>query len=346
MRIRLENLDIKSLEEFFKDLGEGPYRARQLFRWFYQARVSSFGPMTDLSKGLREKLTRISGFSRYAPVTERISSDGTRKYLFRFDDGRMVESVLIFHEGRTTACLSSQVGCQLGCVFCRTASLGFTRNLTPGEIVGQFLGMEEKSGQKITNAVFMGMGEPFLNYDNVRKAVRILASHYGIALPLRKITISTAGLVPQIKRFVKDNQAEGSWPNLAVSLNAVTNQLRDTLMPINRKYPLEQLLEALHCFPGQRRKTIMFEYILFDRLNDGEGDALKLAAMAKGISRRLNLIPYHADPRGSLRQSPEKKIDRFRAILARQHRLTPIIRESRGADIEAACGQLRAEYQP
>ncbi len=270
-------------------------------------------------------------------VREEVSSDGTRKFLFQAADGNLMESVLIFNQNRVTACVSSQVGCALGCKFCLTGRGGIVRNLETGEIVDQFLGMEEILGSSITNVVFMGMGEPLNNYDNLVSSIRILTNDKGIGFPLRRITVSTAGIIPAIKRL----GTEDFKVNLAVSLNAADDKTRSSLMPINKKYSMKKLIKAALDYISAHRKWVIFEYILIKDVNDRDEDAINLVKLIGKGQAKINLIQYNPHPECSLEKPEPERVKAFQEILL-SHHMTALLRKSKGCDINAACGQLRA----
>jgi 23S rRNA (adenine2503-C2)-methyltransferase len=334
----LKDLSLEELEALIAGLGKEHYRARQIMRWLYRHGASSLEEMTDLAKELRAELGRTARISSPQPLAVERSPDGTRKYLFDLGDGNQVESVLIPDDGRLTLCISTQAGCAMGCRFCLTGMGGLARDLTSGEILDQILGVARELGgaERITNCVLMGMGEPLANYAMVKKALEIMASDLGFGLSRRRITLSTAGLIPQMKRLF----AEGVPCRLAVSLNAATQRVRAHLMPIARRYPLGALLAACRELPLPPRERITFEYVLIQGVNDGEGDARRLTQVLRGIRCKMNLIPFNECPGIPFCRPREKAILLFQKILMEAGYLT-IIRESRGGAISAACGQLR-----
>lgn len=337
----IKNLSKEQLGAWLEANGVKPYRAGQIFKWVFSHQVDQFNSMTNLGQELREKLSVHFVISRLK--TERIetSRDGSNKYLFTLADGNHVETVLIPEKNHFTLCISTQVGCAMGCRFCLTARDGFIRNLSPGEIVSQVRDILKHTGTRpLSNIVLMGMGEPLANYANVVQAIRILTDRdFGLEFSTRKVTLSTAGLVPELLQLGKDVTI-----NLAISLNATDNETRNQLMPINRKYPLESLLEACRQYPLAPRKRITFEYILIQGINDSPEDALRLSKLLRPIRSKVNLIPFNEHP-GSLFQRPdEKSIQKFQDILI-QHHYTAMVRNSKGQDISAACGQLRASHE-
>ncbi|MCI5065463.1 23S rRNA (adenine(2503)-C(2))-methyltransferase RlmN [bacterium] len=334
------------LEEVLtQELGMPRYRADQLFRWVYHRGVCNPEQMTDIGKRDRERLRGVFSFPDLTPAHRAISSDGTRKYLFAVSSGNeegegdRVESVMIKQPARMTLCVSSQVGCALGCTFCQTGTMGLTRHLTEAEILTQVFGVvrdaEENFGDMFSNMVFMGMGEPFHNYDGVTRAISLLNDPHGLALAPRKITVSTAGLVPAIRRFFE----EGVGANLAVSLNATTNEVRDAIMPINKRYPLEELLGTLRALQLPRRKKITIEYVLLRGVNDSEGDLQRLPKLLRGIPAKVNLIPYNFNDGLGFHPPAEDTLRRWQSELQRQG-VVVTVRWSKGRDIDAACGQL------
>jgi len=335
-RINISDLSLEEIEVFISRLGKERYRARQIMKWLYSSGAQSFEEMTTLSKGVRNQLNELACIG--LPVIEKIqiSADGTKKILFRLEDNLLIESVLIPGKNHWTACISTQVGCRMGCRFCLTARQGFRRNLKPSEITGQLtmLLFSLPEGPNIQSIVLMGMGEPLANYKNILKALGILTSDYGFGLSNRKITLSTCGIVPMIHQLGRD-----ICINLAVSLNAPNNSIRDQLMPINWKYPLEDLLSACRTYPMPGRRMLTFEYILIDNVNASPAHAEMLCRLLKGIRCKLNLIRFNEFPGSSFKTPSEDTVLAFQQILVKNH-YTAIIRASRGRDILAACGQL------
>ncbi len=316
------------------------YRAGQVFEWIYKRHARSFDEMTNIQKSERGLLA--DGF--YIPSPEILkaeaSSDGTQKFLFGLEDGHTIESVLIPDEDRRTLCISSQVGCGQACRFCLTGKGGFTRNLKAHEIADQALEvsdiLKQEGRQGISNLVLMGMGEPLANFDEVVKALRIITSDKGLGFSPRRVTLSTAGLVPEIEKLGKS----GMKVNLAVSLNATTDEVRGKIMPVNRRYPLKELLAACKRYPLEPRRRITFEYVLLKGVNDSEEDALRLTKLLRGIRCKVNLIPLNPFPGSEFGRPDDAAVRRFQKILVDHHYTAPV-RESRGRDISAACGQLR-----
>lgn len=340
-----KNFTLEQLVDYTRELGLSAFRGRQIFSWLYRPGITAFSQMTDLNKELRQKLTELAEISRLQIARREVSEDGTIKFAFRLEDGEIIESVLIPEEERNTLCVSSQVGCAMDCKFCLTGTMGLKRNLSPAEIVNQICAVIEEipaemcsSGDKkngcINNLVFMGMGEPLANFDNLLTALDIIMDQRGLDFSGRKITVSTCGLVPRMKEL-----GEKAPVNLAVSLHSVNNTVRDQLMPINRKYPVETLLQACRDFPLPKRRMIMFEYIMIKGLNDSDQDARELVAKIKGIRCKINLLPYNECDGTDYECPSRERTEAFQQIL-RKADYTVFIRSSRGSDISAACGQL------
>ncbi len=347
-KIDLKGLSLGEMERRVADHGEPAYRGRQLFHWIYACDAHTFAEMTDLPVTLRARLAEHTWISALTLLAKEISRDGTRKYLFGCTDGRQIETVLIPalspvegpDEGRLTACLSTQVGCALACAFCLTGKMGFVRHLQPGEIVDQVLALRRdlQPGERIGNLVLMGMGEPLHNYDATVKALTILSHSMGLAYPPRRITLSTVGLVPEIARLGQS----GLGVNLAVSLHAATDELRDRLVPINRRYPLKDLMAALRSYPLPPRRRITFEYVLIDGVNDRSEDARELVKLLRGLRCKVNLLPLNEAPAIPFRRPSQERVETFQRIL-KSGGILATIRESRGLDISAACGLLATE---
>jgi 23S rRNA (adenine2503-C2)-methyltransferase len=332
----LVGMDRAELEGLARGAGEPAYRGRQLYEAIYARRVREFGRLTDLNKNFREILARQAAI-RW-PAIERAfpSRDGSVRTLLTLEDGEKVEAVSMPGERRTTFCISSQAGCAVDCKFCFTGLLGLQRNLTAGEMAGQVLALLEAGKvQGRANVVFMGMGEPLLNYLEVVKAVRILADSRGVGIPARRITVSTAGIVPRIYDFAR----ESVRPRLAVSLNASSEEQRAALMPLNRKYPLSELMKACREYPLRGREKMTFEYVLLAGVNDSDGDAERVAGLVRGMDAKLNLIPYNAGAGLPYRTPPLERVLAFQEVLRRRH-VPAFIRISRGQDVMGACGQL------
>jgi len=340
------NLVGKTLEELatlMAGMGEPHYRARQLYASIYRRRLTEWDRFTDLSLAFRERLRQDHVLAYPEPDAVFISEDGTRRYLLAVEHGHRIEAVYIPESERDTICISTQVGCAVECLFCVTGRLPLRRNLDAGEIVGQVLALQadRKLSRRRLNIVIMGMGEPLNNYDNVMKALRLLTDPQGMALPPRRITLSTAGVVPQLQRLAQ----EPVVPNLAVSLSATTDEVRDLLIPINRKWKIPALLEACRSFPLHRRRRITFEYVLIAGVNDSEDDARRLVLLLRGLRKKVNLIPLNADPWVPLQPPEEPVILAFQKILTGCG-VTAHIRNPRGNDISAACGMLAARGTP
>jgi len=346
-KTNLLDLDRKGLEAFFADLGEKPFRASQVMKWIYHAGVTDFDAMSNLSKALRARLHALAELRLPEVVLDQASRDGSHKWLLRLADGNCIETVFIPEKGRGTLCVSSQVGCGLNCTFCSTARQGFNRNLTTAEIVGQVLtaslslGIPENQGDRpITNVVLMGMGEPLLNFDAVVPAMSLMMEDNGFGISKRRVTLSTSGLVPAM-----DQLRETIGVSLAVSLHATTDAVRDELVPINKKYPIAELLEACRRYvvtaPHGR---ITFEYVMLDGVNDSAEDARRLARLLRDVPSKINLIPFNPFAGAGYRRSPDAAIERFRDILIKAG-YTTILRKTRGDDIDAACGQLAGRVQ-
>lgn len=345
-KVELLGLTAEELRDFMLALGEKPYRARQLYDAINRRRITSFDQMTDLPKTLRRILEERAVVTRTIVESVFLSSDSTRRFLLKLGDGREVESVFMPEERRDTICISSQVGCPLACDFCMTGVVGLKRNMTAGEIISQVVivlnevygaGVEPPHG---TNIVMMGMGEPLLNYDNVMKAIRIFADEEGLAISARRVTLSTAGIVPRIYDLAK----EEARPRLAISLTAATDELRNRLFPINRKYPLAELMEACRNFPVGERERLTFEYVMIAEINDSDRHARQLVRLLSNIKAKVNLIPHNPAPELPYLSSPMERILSFQKILT-EAGLPSFIRRPRGQDISAACGQLAARHQ-
>ncbi len=341
--IDIKSLNRKELETWIQQKGYEPYRGRQIWHWILKKAVPSFEQMSNLPKKLRNLLKEEAVLNPLELVKVLESKeDHTKKYLFRLRDGYYIESVLIpeLEKDYFTICVSSQAGCAMGCKFCLTAKQGFKRNLRTSEIVEQVVQVKRDMSKpsKLRNIVFMGMGEPLANYDSVIKAIEILIDPYGMNFSHRRVTVSTCGIVPKIESLGKDCTV-----NLAVSLNATTDEVRSFLMPINKKYPLKELISACKKFPLPNRRRITFEYVLIKGINDSEEDAIRLINLLRGIKAKINLIPLNP-AKGLEFSSPSwDQILRFQKILIDKN-LTAIIRKSRGKDILAACGQLSGSY--
>lgn len=339
-KIYLKRHTISGLSSYLAGLGLKSYRPSQATRWLYQKGAVSFFEMTDLSKDEREMLDREAYIGHIEIVKSKGSIDGTQKFLFKLEDGNLIESVLIPDEDRLAYCVSTQVGCSMGCRFCLTGMSGLQRNLYLDEIVDQIIYVRGilPEDVRLTNIVMMGMGEPLANAENLLKAIDIITHKDGLAISPRRITISTAGIIPGIEELGRQK----SHVNLAVSLNSTTDEQRSYLMPVNRRYPLQDLILALRRYPLPPRRRITFEYILLKGINDSPEDAIRLAGLVRGIRCKINLIPFNSYPGAIFEMPDEEAILRFQQILINRH-LTAFIRKSRGGEISAACGQLGAE---
>lgn len=341
-RTSLPDLTYEQLREFLTSWGEPPYRVDQIWRWLYHSLATDFQEMTNLPKELRERLAEVADLATMKPLEERVSADGsTRKVLFALRDDQTIEGVLMHYERRHTACISTQVGCPFGCVFCATGQSGFVRNLTAGEIVEQvlfFARFLRAKGQKLTNVVFMGMGEPLANYEATWQAIQTLNHGDGFNLGARRMTISTVGLVPGIRRLAEERLQIG----LAISLHAPTDELRNKLVPINRRYPLAQLMAACRHYVERTGRRISFEYALIHGVNDSPEQARQLARLLDGLLCHVNLIPLNPIPESPHRPSSRDRILAFQAELNRL-KVPNTLRVERGVDIQAGCGQLRSQ---
>ena len=335
----IKELTIDQLVLWLENKDLEPYRAVQILKWIYLRQADTFDIMTDVGKEIRELLSRHFSIARLEKARIETSQDGSKKYLFKLNDGKYVESVLIPEKDHYTLCISSQVGCAQGCRFCLTARGGFVRNLTRGEIINQVRDVSKclDDSKRLTNIVLMGMGEPLANYSNVVSAVNTITdSDTGLGFSSRRLTISTAGLTPKLSDLGRDTTV-----NLAISLNATDNKSRNMLMPINRKYPLEKLLDACAEYPLKPRRKITFEYILIKGVNDSIKDAKRLVKLLRPIRAKINLIPFNAYEGSEFNRPEESVILSFKEILNKNN-YTAIIRHSKGQDISAACGQLSA----
>ncbi|MCK6428813.1 MAG: 23S rRNA (adenine(2503)-C(2))-methyltransferase RlmN [Burkholderiaceae bacterium] len=348
--VNLLDLDAAGLAAFVESLGEKPFRARQLLRWIHRRGASRFDAMTDLAKSLRGKLAERATIAAPAVVRDSTSADGTRKWLLDVGQGNAIETVFIPEDDRGTLCVSTQAGCAVNCMFCSTGRQGFNRNLATGEIVGQLwwaehalraaLGLTAENERVISNVVLMGMGEPLQNYEAVVPALRLMLDDNAYGLSRRRVTVSTSGMVPQIDRLAADCPVA-----LAVSLHAPNDRLRDELVPLNRKYPLRELLAACRRYlRSAPRDFITFEYVMLEGVNDGDAHARELIALTADVPCKFNLIPFNPFPGSALRRSPAERIRAFAQILTDAGIVTTT-RKTRGDDIDAACGQLAGEVQ-
>ncbi len=342
----IKSLPLEAISLLMRELGQPDYRARQLADWLYRKRVRSFEEMTDLPRDLREQIA--ARFSLAPPEMVRVlgSADTTRKYLFRLGDGSLIESVLIpaspalygERSDRRTICISTQVGCAYGCRFCASGLDGFSRNLTPGEIVDQFIEVERASGDRIDNIVFMGMGEPLANFAHLMTALQIINSPWGLEVGARHITVSTSGLAPQI-RLLADQPLQ---IRLAISLHGATDEVRNRIMPVNRKYNLATLLEACAHYTSRKKQRLTFEFILIEGINDSDEQATLLGRLARGLKAKVNLIPYNSVEGLEWSRPSRARQERFLALTKAEGAVATLRRE-KGHDIEAACGQLRLQ---
>ena len=338
-KIKMKNIKNYNLEELKQELislGEKPFRAEQIFNWLYKEKVKEFDEMTNLSLELREKLKQNYTMCNFNILKKQESSDGTKKYLFDVLDGNAIETVLMqYHHGKTI-CVSSQIGCKMGCKFCASTGIAFIRNLTTGEIVEQVLAVEQDIGEAVSNIVFMGIGEPFDNYENVMKAVRLINHPKGLNIGARHISISTSGVVPRIYDFAN----EDLQCTLSISLHATNNEKRSQMMPVNNAYPIEELMKACRDYIAKTNKRISFEYALAKDNNDNLQDAKELVKLLKGMICHVNLIPINPIKNGKFAKSSNENIIKFRDYL-NEHGIVATIRRELGSDIDAACGQLR-----
>jgi len=339
-KVDLKNLSPSELEDFIASFGKERYRSIQILRWLYQRSVHSLDEMTNLSKKFRQAMEQVSFISILLPLLVEESSDGTKKFLFQLEDGNRIESVLIPDKKRLTLCLSTQVGCAMGCRFCLTGKKGLKRNLTTAEIVNQILAVRETLPEKtsITNIVLMGMGEPLANYQNTLKAIELMAHPEAFKFSSRRVTLSTVGLLPELEQLAREKVRF----RLAISLNASDEETRGHLMPINRRHPLKRILEVCRKFPLQPRARITFEYVMLQGENDSLEDAKRLLKMLKGIPSKVNLIPLNEALGIPFEKPSEERVKQFQEILI-EGGITTIVRASKGTDISAACGQLQGK---
>jgi len=332
----IKDYNLDKLKEEMVSIGEKTYRAEQIFKWIYVDRVSSFKEMTNLSNELREKLEQNYSFHNFKILKKQESSDGTKKYLLDVLDGNAIETVLMKYHHGNTICVSSQIGCKMGCKFCASTGIKFVRNLSSGEIVEQILTVEKDSGEKISNIVFMGIGEPLDNYDNVIGAIRIINNPKGLNIGARHISVSTSGLVPKIYDLAKEN----IQCTLSISLHATNNQKRSEMMPVNKRYNIEELIKACKDYIKITNRRISFEYALAKDNNDNLEDAKELVHLLRGMNCHVNLIPINKIENGSYVKSSNENIIKFRDYL-NNNGIVATIRRELGSDIDAACGQLR-----
>lgn len=329
---------LEGLTEYFKTINQKPFRAKQVFSWLYQKQVQNFSDMSDLAKDLREHLEETFVIDVVTMKEKQVSKDGTIKYLFALADDSLIETVLMQHEYGKSLCVTSQVGCNMQCRFCASGLLKRQRNLSAGEIVGQIMKVQQDLQERISHVVVMGTGEPFDNYDQVMEFVRIINHPHGLAIGARHITISTCGLIPKILKYSK----EGLQTNLAISLHAPNDMIRDELMPINKVYPMDDLREALKQYIEATNRRITFEYILLDGINDSLVCARQLSHYVKGLNAYVNLIPYNSVDEHGYQPSSKETIEAFKNELLRL-KINVTVRKEHGRDIDGACGQLRAK---
>ncbi len=342
----IASLTLEEVEAWLREAGEPAYRAGQVLEWLYRKRAGSFAQMSNLPAPLRARLEVAFGFESLETVRKQGSRDTTQKFLFRLGDGSLIESVLIpaspalygERSDRRTLCISSQVGCAYGCKFCASGLDGFARHLHAGEIVGQFLKVEELSGERINNIVFMGMGEPLSNYDNVLRAINLLNAPWGIGLGARHMTVSTSGLAPQIRKLAE----QPLQIRLALSLHGATDEVRQQIMPVNRKYPLAELIPACEYYVSRKKQRMTFEFILIEGINDSLEQAAELARLAERLEAKVNCIPYNTVEGLPWKRPSLRRQDAFMAVLNRAG-ISATLRREKGHDIEAACGQLRLQ---
>ena len=327
---------LSDLEDYFLNLGEKKFKARQIYEWIYDKKVYDFKHMTNIKRGLQEKLSEDFNFN-FIKIEKKQTSDLTNKYLFKLIDGNFIEAVLMRHDYGISVCVSSQVGCNMGCKFCQSGKLKKKRNLDAYEMVEQILIIEDDIKERIDSVVIMGIGEPFDNYDNVMNFIRIINEPLGLAIGARHITVSTCGLIPKIIDFMN----EGIQVNLAISLHAPNNEIRDKLMPVNKAYNIEKLIDTLKCYIAKTNRRVTIEYVMLKYINDSEYCALELAKLLKGMNVYVNLIPYN-ETDSEFKKSDKNTIMSFYNVL-KKNGINTTIRKEFGGNIDAACGQLRAK---
>lgn len=345
-KINLLDFSRADMETFFVEHGEKAFRASQVIQWIHQHGVTDFEQMSNISKALRARLAEIAEIRLPEVIVDQASIDGTHKWLLRLDSGNSIETVFIPEGSRGTLCVSSQIGCALDCSFCSTGKQGFNRNLTTGEIISQVLvankamGIDKQGERVVTNVVMMGMGEPLLNFDSVVRAMDIMQDDFAYGISKRRVTLSTAGVVPGLDRL-----REVSDVSLALSLHAPNDRLRDELVPLNKKYPIKEVLAACNRYmDGKNRRRVTIEYVMLDGVNDSDADARELARVLKNVPSKVNLIPFNPFPESQYKRSSAKRIARFGDILI-QAGLVTMTRKTRGDDIDAACGQLAGKVK-
>ena len=332
----IKDYNIDELKDELQNMGEKPFRAEQIFKWLFQDKVKSFDEMTNLSLELREKLKQNYTICNFNILQKQESKDGTIKYLFDVLDGNAIETVLMNYHHGYSICVSSQIGCKMGCKFCASTGINFIRNLTSGEIVEQILAVEQDTGVRVSNVVFMGIGEPLDNYDNVVNAIHIINNPKGLNIGARHISVSTSGLVPKIYRLADEN----IQCTLSISLHATNNEKRSSMMPVNNSYPIQELIKACKDYIKKTNRRISFEYALAKDNNDNLDDAKELVNLLKGMLCHVNLIPINKIENGEYSKSSNENIMKFRDYL-NDHGIVATIRRELGSDIDAACGQLR-----
>ncbi len=332
----IKDYNLEELKKEFMAIGEKPYRAEQVFKWLYTTDITTFDEMSNLSKELREKLKQEYSICEYKILKKQESSDGTKKYLFDVLDGNAIETVLMSYHHGYSICVSSQIGCKMGCKFCASTGIPFIRNLTSGEIIEQILAVQRDEKIKVSNIVFMGIGEPFDNYNNVINAIKIINNPKGLNIGARHISVSTSGIVPKIYEYAD----EDLQCTLSISLHATTNEKRSEMMPINNAYNIEELMKACDYYIKKTNKRISFEYALAKDNNESLEDAKKLVQLLKGMLCHVNLIPINKIENGKYTKSTNENIIKFRDYL-NDNKITATIRRELGSDIDAACGQLR-----
>ena len=336
MKKNIKDYTLEDLKEELKEIGEKPFKAEQTYKWIYEEEINDFDKMTNLSLGLREKLKELYEIKEFNILKKQVASDGTKKYLFDVLDGNAIETVLMQYHHGYSICVSSQVGCKMGCKFCASTGIPFGRNLTSGEIVEQIMAVQRDTGIRISNVVFMGIGEPLDNYDNVVRAIHIINHPKGLNIGARHISVSTSGLVPNIYKLAEEN----IQCTLSISLHATTNEQRNAMMPVNKTYPIEELLQACRDYIEKTHRRISFEYALAKENNDNLEDAKRLVKLLKGMLCHVNLIPINKIENGQYTKSTNENIMKFRDYL-NDHGIVATIRRELGSDIDAACGQLR-----
>jgi len=338
-KTNIKDLNVEDIEKIIDDITQEKFRAKQIFTWIYRG-VTGFDQMTDIPIALRNKLSDILSIYSLEVKDVQKSTEGTRKYLFGLEDGNAIESVLMKYKYGYSACISTQVGCKMGCRFCASMRCGVVRNLTAGEIVDQVLSIQRETGDRVSKIVFMGIGEPLENYDNVIKAIKLLNNPIGLNIGMRNISISTCGLAPEIKKLAKERLPI----TLSISLHAPNDIIRNKLMPINIKYPIKQLLEACKDYNKVTKRKLYFEYVMINNVNDRESDAHELARLMKGMLAHINLIQLNPVAQNEFKRSTIDRVKRFTQVLMEDGASVTLRREL-GSDIDAACGQLRLKRQ-